>query len=131
VGDILRVLFSGRFDPDHKGHWTTILKLLRVFDKVLVVILDYPERRFPALESKRSFETQAILSGFFDRVQVVINKTHFAKITIEEWESYHCQVYAGGNPEVNDHIGSLGIPVYEQERSGNISARNIKKENEL
>jgi hypothetical protein len=122
----MRALFSGRFDPDHGGHWTTILKLLKVFDEVLVVVLDYPERRFPAIDSKIHFDSMAILSGITEyELKVVINHTHFAKLTWEEWESFECDVYAGGNQEVNKHMCNLGVRVYDQERSTKISARNI------
>ena len=122
----MKALFSGRFDPDHSGHWTTILKLLKIFDSVLVVVLDYPERRFPAVETKYHFDSMAVLSDIpQSRLKIIINKTHFAKLSIKEWNSYGCDVYAGGNPDVNLHMIGLGVTVYEQERSTKMSARRI------
>ena len=125
----MRVLFSGRFDPIHVGHWSSALKLLKIFGEVTVVILDYKGRKFPAKKILRDFTALRMLSGINPRdLKIVINKTHFAKITIKEWEKFDCDIYAGGNQEVNDHMTDLGIPVYEQERSLGYSARNYRKE---
>lgn len=124
----MKVLFSGRFDEPHPGHWMTILKLLMVFNDVVVVILDYPERTRTAKQVKRDFESMAVLSGeeVFSHLLVLINTTHFAKLTREEWDAYGCDVYAGGNIDVNNHMTDIGVPVYEQERSSDYSARNYK-----
>ena len=129
VEDILRVLFSGRFDDAHLGHWATILKLSKLFDSVLVVVLDYPERQKTAKYVQRVFETLRILSGIpEDSIQITTNKTHFAQLSKAEWLRFECDVYAGGNEQVNDHMTDLGIQVYNAERSFDYSARDYRKE---
>ena len=129
VGDFLKVLFSGRFDEPHWGHWATILKLLKLFDRVQVVILEYPDRVHPAKYVQRVFETMQILSDIpTDSLGISVNKTHFGEIDQTEWDAFGCDVYAGGNQDVNDHITAMGIRVYNAERSFEFSARNYKQE---
>ena len=126
--DILRVLFSGRFDEPHWGHWATILKLCSIFDSVLVVVLKYENRAHPEKYVQRVFETMQALSRIpKEKLKICTNATHFGELTKGEWITYECDIYAGGNQEVNDHITSLGIPVYDAERSFEFSARNYKK----
>jgi len=113
-------LFSGRFDPFNLGHIITTGKLLQDYDKVIVCVLDYSGRESCDIES-----SIWILAEFLrlwaccnrDRVVVVKNKTHFAKITEEEirvicWNATNISnidkfTYVGGNEEVNRHISSL------------------------
>lgn len=124
----MRVLFSGRFDPIHAGHWASVLKLLKIFGEVRVVILDYKGRKMPANKILRDFTTLRLLSDIDPRyLQITINNTHFAKMTLKEWEEFNSDVYAGGNDEVNNHMSDLGIPVYEQERSLGYSARHYNE----
>jgi len=122
-------LFSGRFDDPHLGHWGSILKLLKVFEKLKVVVLDYDGRAHSAYYVARVFETLAVLSNIDkDRLQVLVNKTHFAKMERSEWSAYEADIYIGGNQEVNDHMRSKFIPVLEWDRTFDFSARNYKKE---
>ena len=125
MGDLLKVLFSGRFDDSHNGHWGTILQLHNLFSSVLVVILDSPGRKHTAQYIQRIFQTLQFLSHISPQsLTIITNETHFAKLTKPEWDAFDCDVYAGGNQEVNDHMTSLGVPVYEQPRSFDFSARN-------
>ena len=129
MGDILRALFSGRFDSAHLGHWATILKLCKIFDSVLVVILDYEGREYPASYIRRVYETLAALSVISLReLDFRVNTTHFAEISKSEWQVFGCDIYAGSNETVNEHMTTLGVPVYDTGRSFDFSARNYKKE---
>ena len=111
----LTVLFSGRFDPPHCGHFTTILQLSRLFEKVIVVVLDYPKRKTTSSYAKQVFDEIIYLTE--KNIKVVINKIHFAKITKKEFDSFNCDVYASGNMEVLSHIDSLGIPTFYTHRA--------------
>ena len=111
-------IFSGRFDPLHTGHIITIVKLMKRFSRVILVVLDYPEREtFTAVETKEMLDT---IFGTLapDRVETITDIKHFGLITV----AYYCEllndlnlnlsetVYCSGNMEVIDHIKQLGIP---------------------
>jgi cytidyltransferase-like protein len=113
-------LFSGRFDPIHLGHVITIGRLLEKYKKVIVCILDYPERSFLVDNNVSILKT--FLRCWNDReknrVILTVNKTHFAKITPEEiqticWNAVNTKfekfTYVGGNEEVNSHVKGLGV----------------------
>jgi cytidyltransferase-like protein len=133
-------LFSGRFDPVHLGHIITLGRLLKKYSKVIVCILDYPERE--VCDIKKAIE---ILETFLklwcyerNRVIIGVNKTHFAKISLKEIEficntavvstTFYTYVYVGGNEEVNKHIKSIGFPVEYIPRSYFYRATSIREE---
>jgi cytidyltransferase-like protein len=105
-------IFSGRFDPPHLGHVQTILKIAKRFSKVVVVILDYPERKVVnAMEAKDIFDylfDMVFPETCRSKVDVVINNIHFGKIKFSEYDCflrnigacYNHTVYLTGNFEV-------------------------------
>lgn len=115
-------IFSGRFDPPHLGHLITILNLCRRFNRIVVVVLDYPERKIcGAEEVRRIFKTcfEAMLSPMtIQKVFIDINKIHFGQITFVEYSNYlngigvcfaH-SIYLSGNKNVLANIDKQGIP---------------------
>ena len=119
----MTVLFSGRFDPPHPGHIAQIIRLEKQYGRVKIVLLDYPERDYPVEYCVTIFNE--LLSKY--NVEIVVNKTHFAQITLEELNQYNCDLYAAGNLKVLRHIEKLGFPVVYCERSYNYSSRNIER----
>ncbi|MBD3293847.1 MAG: adenylyltransferase/cytidyltransferase family protein [Armatimonadia bacterium] len=117
-----RVLFSGRFDRPHCGHVATIVKLSKEFDQVVVVVLRYDGEHYPSHYRKDVLDWCVP-----DNVLLMINDTHFAEITREEWETFGCDVYAGGNEEVNEHMRLIGVPVYHVDRSFGYAASDEYK----
>ena len=118
------VLFSGRFDPPHLGHFRTIQLLARDYN-VKVVVLDYPEQRFPI--SYRLRVLRETVGEALGNVSVVSNKTHFGKLTRPEWDAYGCDLYAAGNFEVLSHIEFMGIECIYVDRPYQLSARLYDK----
>ena len=118
----LRVLFSGRFDPPHPGHVVTILRLHAKYGHVVVPILDYADRRWPASYCKQ------VLDECFDHlkgdVEVRINATHFAEITCDELDAYECDLYAAGNVKVIKHVESLGMKCVYVDRAFDYEAHS-------
>lgn len=109
----MKVLFSGRFDPPMVSHVCTIKRLLKEYGQVEVVLLKYPERRWPSSYCwqifKEIFEGQA--------VSIKINDTHFAEITEDELNKFTFDIYASGNHKVLKHIEKFNIPVLYVERA--------------
>ena len=101
------ILFSGRFDRPHLGHFITTKKLGQQYKKVIVVVLDYPESYFP-LCTRLSILKEA-MENVPGEYEIVANATHFGKITIEELKVFKFDVYGAGNLQVLKHIESLGI----------------------
>lgn len=124
------ILFSGRFEIPHSGHWITILRLLNDHDKVKIVILDYPGKKWPSSVAKQIFSELIELSDLAELISVEINKTHFAKITLTEFKKFGCNEYASGNMDCLKHISKIGIPVYYTDRAYDYAASNyIPKSN--
>lgn len=121
----LRVLFSGRFDPPHPGHVISILRLHAKYGHVVVPVLDYKGRAWPASYCKQVFdECFAHLKG---DIEVLINRTHFGEMTCDELKTYKCGLYASGNMSVIKHIEGLGMPCLYVDRAFNYEAHLYPK----
>ena len=115
-------LISGRYDPVHIGHIVTIHRLAREFDRVIVVILDYPEREYPA-KYVGQIMTE-VLCGSRGSFDICVNNTHFGKITREELDEWDFNVYVAGNMQVLKHIESMGYDVKWMDRAYHYEATN-------
>jgi hypothetical protein len=122
-------IFSGRFDPPHIGHLFTILKLASIYGKIVVVILDYPERETCSAERARQLFDKLFHIIFpeisFSKIDIIVNSIHFGKITFSEYDlllrnigaCYNHTVYLSGNDEVLKHMNNEQIPYERVERS--------------
>jgi hypothetical protein len=93
------------------------VRLSKLFDEVFVVVLDYDGREYPV-----EYCINVLAACVPDNAVVIPNHTHFKDMTRSEWDRYGCDVYAGGNPEVNEHMISLGVPVLWIPRSFHYAA---------
>ena len=117
-------LTSGRFNPPHDGHMAMLKRLLKKYDSVKVVILDYQKRDFPICYCRKVFEE---IFEDDNRIEFLVNTTHFGEITLEEIKSFDCEIYVGGNLSVLRHIEILGFPCDYVERAFEYSARFYKR----
>jgi len=115
-----RILFSARCDGLHIGHVITIMRLGRKYGFVHVVILDYPEREWPAQYIKQQMDE--LFCDLPIDVTITINTTHFGKVTEKELEDYDFDLYASGNMEVLNHIAKLGKKILYVDRALHYSA---------
>lgn len=103
------ILFSGRFNPPHLGHFSTITDLAEKYGKVKVIILDYPKRKFPITYCVRVLKDE--LSKTKLDIEIIANKIHFEKIKKEEIEQFKpFDLFVSVNLKVLRHVESLGIP---------------------
>ena len=101
------ILFSGRLDPPHLGHIITLQKLAREYDKVLVVLLDYPQQFYPIQERLKT--VQIALEGCRGNFEVIVNNVNFGEIMKEDVDTLPLfDVYAGGNPICHLRMTGLG-----------------------
>jgi nicotinamide mononucleotide adenylyltransferase len=131
-------VFSGRFDPPHIGHVLTIIRLLKRYDRVVVVVLDYPEREScPAAKAKEIFiEVLSSIRGN-GIITVMVNNTHFGKITRSKYillideccADAASTVYVSGNQQVIDHFKKemKGLMFEFIDRSENYSGTDIRE----
>jgi cytidyltransferase-like protein len=118
------VLFSGRFDRCHCGHIATIQGLSKKFDCVIVVVLDYPEQKFPVEYRKEVLDT--ILFNSRGNYKVIVNKENYERISKEGAEQIKFDVYASGNEKCIEHMGSLGYKTMFVPRSWDYEASREK-----
>ena len=90
-----------------------------------MVILDYPDRKWPIAYTLQRFEE--IFNNMSNlNVEFIVNQTHFGKITKEEIEQFRpFDYYSAGNIPVLRHVESLGIPCYYSDRAYWDQARNM------
>lgn len=116
-------MFSGRFDRVHVGHVITIQRIAQTCKKVIVVVLDYPEAKYPLAE-RMSVLTEILDNSKGDYL-VVSSPHHFGKITKEQVDDLPpAESYISGNEEVLEHMKTV-IPeenCYHQFRYPNYSA---------
>jgi len=123
------ILFSGRFDFVHRGHYETIMRLGQRYGKVLVVVLDYPEQTYSVqYRAQKLRETLDMAKGNYE---VVVNKEHFGKITFEQSMKYSFDVYGSGNMDCLKHMESLGYAVEYVPRTDDISATDERVFNKI
>lgn len=131
-------VFSGRFDPPHIGHILTIMRLLETYLKILVVVLDYSERKACTAEKAKDIFDQVFHGLSKGKVVTVINDVHFSRISKIE---YRClcldneidpdmTMYLSGNHEVIAHFNDIGVPHQFVERTSDslYSGTKIRKE---
>jgi cytidyltransferase-like protein len=117
--------FSGRFDCVHPGHIATILRISALFDKVVIVVLDYKNRVFPAKYAVSILEE--ILSGCHGSFEILINSTHFGKITKKQLRKLpKFDVWCGGNFGVFRHMTKIGVPARWFDRAYHYSAGDYR-----
>ena len=119
------VLWSARVDPPHCGHIKTLLDLGTRFKKVVVVILDHPEQRFPA--QYRAQILKDILCHFGNQYDVRVNSDHFAEIDKAKLVQYEPFTYASGNMECLKHMEELGYPIIYVDRAYDYEASEDRK----
>lgn len=113
------VLFSGRFDPPHIGHVITVARLASQFRRVLVYVLDYPEREYSMAYSLSVLREAC---AHMARVDICANSHHFGKISADDLRRYRFDVYASGNDSCLKHIAGLGKKTLFVERAAGVSA---------
>lgn len=123
------MLFSGRFDMFHIGHYITIKRLLKKFDEVLLVVLDYKDSLYSI--KKRMNLIEEVFEDNED-VTVIDYPVHFGEITREQFDSIseHAiseTVYGSGNHEVLRHVKSLGIDTVYVPRYPGLNASDEMK----
>ena len=130
-------IFSGRFDPPHRGHLMTIEKLLKRYDRVVVVVLDYPGRQgCSTADAKECFVAICSKMDGNGIISIVSNKIHFGQITKGEYHqllNYVCAappdtVYVSGNEAVIEHFEKdiPGVMFEYIPRSGEFSGTDIR-----
>jgi len=118
------ILFSGRFCKPHTSHFLTIKDLSKKYDKVVIVVLDYEKAFFPLC--MRIHILKELLEDY-KNVEIKVNKTHFAEITKEEFESFGCDIYGAGNIEVLKHMEKINVPcVYVPRTLGDAASDDVK-----
>ncbi len=123
------ILFSGRFDRPNTGHIITLGRLGRVFDHVIVPVLNYEEQRYDVNYRVQLLkEAASLLRGNYT---VVSNDEHFAEITQEELSAHKWvfDLYGSGNHKCLVHMASLGYKTLYVERAYDFAStddRNIQ-----
>jgi hypothetical protein len=93
-----------------------------MFDRVIVVVLDYPESKF-AIEHRVEV-LQTILRNSKGNYEVCVNRDNFERIDKRKAATLMrgCNVYASGNPKCIARMKELGYETLPTERSWDYEA---------
>lgn len=116
------ILFSGRFDPPHLGHFITIANLTERYQCVIVVVLDQPGADYSTAYRLRFLGDALSILGA--RVRLCAWPHHFARVSKKALRDfpYAWDVYGSGNDECLKHMAKLGYPTEYVPRSGEYAA---------
>ncbi len=124
------ILFSGRFNPVHLSHIRTIKRLANDYEKVIVCMLDYPNRFEPMEDSYAVMED--CLDGYKGNFEVMINNVNLEHTTQEDMDTLPpFSVVGTGNPNVQANMDMLGIPWVHIERTPGYEGTDIRHWHEL
>ena len=122
------ILFPGRFDRPHIGHFITIQRLTKKYDKVIVVILGFEGERY-SLHYRYQVMKECI-DACYGNVEVVINdkdwRSVLTGVTIEDCRKlisrYNFDVYGTGNHKFLKVMEEAGCKVHFVERAYDYNA---------
>jgi nicotinamide mononucleotide adenylyltransferase len=121
----LIVLFSGKFDPVHDGHFDTITDLGQRVKLVKVIVLKYEEQTWPLAE--RLHKLRKMLGKAKGNYIVTWHPTHFGRIQARELTNFQpFDAWAGGNIDVMTHLEGLGVRCMYIQRSFDITAGDLR-----
>jgi pantetheine-phosphate adenylyltransferase len=98
----MNALYAGSFDPITHGHLWVILRALKLFDKVVIVIADNPDKKYMFDKSVRFCMLWGVLREVVDdhtRVQVIYSADRFL---VSIAESLDCKFLVRGIRSVSD-----------------------------
>ncbi len=118
-------MFSGRFSPAHLSHIRTLQRIAEEYDKVIVCVLDYPNR-YEAIQDTLEIlrETLHRCKGNFE---IIINNVNLEHTTQEDMDTLPKYDAVGtGNPDVQANMDKLGIPWVHVERTPGYTGTDIR-----
>ena len=94
----MKVCYPGSFDPITKGHLDIIVRAARLFDEVVVLIMDNPNKKYTfTVEERVKFIKQAV--SRFDNVSVEVG----SGLTVSYAAKIHCEGIIRGIRSVADY----------------------------
>ena len=117
-------ILSGRYEIIHGGHVKTIRREAANYDRLIVYIVDRPDRPYPGVWAKELLEMACEPCG---NVEFRLDACHFgyaSKSDIERLPSH--DVFLCGNPRVAGRLMSLGVKVKLIEETSGYSASDIE-----
>ncbi len=114
-------------DKPHSGHLITIKRLGQEYDRVVIVILDYPEQFYP-IEERVQILHDMFDEGILGNYEVIVNKHNFENITKEQVEELpEFDVYGSGNYRCYSNMSKLGYEVVDTRRYPGYAAKDDRK----
>ena len=124
------ILFSGRFDPVHLSHIRTLQRIAREYDKVIVCVLDYPDRFEPINDTLKVLRDT--LGCCFGNYDIMVNTVNLEHTTHEDMETLPAfDVIGTGNQAVFFNMTKLKIPVVAVKRTPEYNGTDIRNWHEL
>lgn len=118
-----KVIFPCKLDPLHLGHVVQIKKLLRMYDEVILDVLDYGGRVMSPTQA--TFTLHEVLTK--NEVKRIHLRTHkISYLVSTENLSKEVDIYTGNNA-LFKKLKEEGFKVYKMERYGNYRSSHLRQ----
>lgn len=117
----LKVVFPGSFDPLTNGHLDIIERALRLFDEVVVGILDNPDKIHLFSGDERVKIIKEQLSIFGDKVHVL----SFSGLLVNFLRSLNIHVVIRGLRAISDYDYETQLALMNRQLSGSFDVETI------
>ena len=101
---MIKAIYPGTFDPITVGHLDIILRSAKIYDRLIVAVMENPAKRCTFSKEERKRMIEKCIVGI-DNVEVVIGEG----LTVNLADSYECNILVRGVRAVSDYESELAL----------------------
>ena len=101
---MIKAIYPGTFDPITVGHLDIILRCAKIYDRLIVAVMENPAKKCTFSKEERKEMIEKCIEGL-DNVEVVIGEG----LTVNLADSYDCKILVRGVRAVSDYESELAL----------------------
>ncbi len=112
---MIKAIYPGTFDPITVGHLDVILRGAKIYDKLIVAVMENRSKTCTFTREERKQMIEKCISGL-ENVEVVVGEG----LTVNLAESYGCRIIVRGIRAVSDYESELALATANMSLDSNI-----------